>query len=346
MIKRKITINDLAKITGFSKSTVSFALNDSNKIKEETKDCILKKANDLGYIPDPSARNFSLKRQNSIGFLLPQKVEYTMQNPNIIGVLYSSLKICQEKGYTLKVIPPLNKSVSLAIKNAAVDGIIGFGIYEQSPIAKILETRCLPFVTIDGYLDDNIYSANIDDEQAGYDLMNYVLSCGHREIAVVSFTKAIYGTTKELEGGIQRRRLDGFQKALREYKLDPESLKIYYCENWKKGADELTQKILKSEKIPTVIVGMNSVVIGHMMNNFKKAGYKIPKDISFCSFDNTCLNDLSSPKLTYISQDSENKSEWAINCLFDLIQGISPKILKKQFKHKLVIRESVRNLTK
>ena len=146
MAKKKITINDLARITGFSKSTVSFALNDSKKIKDETKDYILQKANELGYIPDPSARNFSLKRQNSIGFLLPQKVEYTMQNPYILNVLYSSLKICQEKGYTLKMIPPLNKSISQALKNASVDGILGFGIYEKSPLASILEARNLQFV--------------------------------------------------------------------------------------------------------------------------------------------------------------------------------------------------------
>ena len=346
MIKKKITINDLAKITGFSKSTVSFALNDSQKIKSEAKAYILEKANELGYIPDPSARNFSLKRQNSIGFLLPQKVEYTMQNPYILSVLYSSLKICQDRGYTLKMIPPLNKSVAQAVRNAPVDGILGFGIYEKSLLAKILEARNLPFVSIDGFTDDNSYSANIDDELAGYELMKYVLSCGHRDIAVISFTKAMYGSSEELEGSIQRKRLNGFHRAMREYGLDPESIKIYYCESWKQGADELAEKIVKNGKIPSVIVGMASMVIGHLMNYFKRAGYQIPNDISFCSFDNTCLNDLSKPELTYISQDYDEKSEWAMECLFDLIDGKSPKKLKKQFKHKLVIRDSVKDLTK
>jgi len=346
MMKKKITINDLARITGFSKSTVSFALNDSMKIKAETKDFILKTAKDISYIPDPGARNFSLKRQNSIGFLLPQKVEYTMQNPYILNALYSSLKVCQDRGYTLKIIPPLNKSVSLAVKNASVDGIIGFEIYEHSSIAKILESRNLPFVSLDGFDDDNLYSANIDDEKAGFELMNYVLSCGHREIAVVSFTKAIYGTAIELESSIQRKRLRGFQKAMLEHKLDLESLKVYYCESWKKGADELAQKIIDGEKMPTAIVGMTSVVIGHMMKYFKKAGYKIPEDVSFCSFDNTCLNDLGNPKLTYISQDYENKSEWAMECLFNLIEGRTPKKLKKQFNFKLIIRDTVKDLTK
>ena len=71
---KKPTSSDIARETGYSKTTVSFAFNSPSRISQEARDKILEVAKRLEYTPDPMARNFSLGRHKSIGFLLPQLI--------------------------------------------------------------------------------------------------------------------------------------------------------------------------------------------------------------------------------------------------------------------------------
>ena len=81
---KKTTISDIARETGYSKTTVSFAFNSPSRISQEARDKILEVAKRLEYTPDPMARNFSLGRHKSIGFLLPQSLSsYRSPEPQV-----------------------------------------------------------------------------------------------------------------------------------------------------------------------------------------------------------------------------------------------------------------------
>ena len=103
---KRTTIQDIADKTGYSKTAVSFAFNSPSRISKEAVEAILKAAEELDYIPDPMARNFSLGKHMSLGFLLPQRVEYTLMNPYMQEVIRGIAEVCQEHGYMLTLIPP------------------------------------------------------------------------------------------------------------------------------------------------------------------------------------------------------------------------------------------------
>ena len=114
--KKRCTIADIAREAGVSKTSVSFAFNSPHRIGDETRKHILEVARRLKYVPDPSARNFSLGRTQTLGFLLPQAVDTCLANPYIVEVMKGLGQVCQEHGYMLTLIPPLNDSVYEAVK--------------------------------------------------------------------------------------------------------------------------------------------------------------------------------------------------------------------------------------
>ena len=183
---KRTTIIDLAKACNVSKTTISFAFNNPSRISKETYNLIMQKAKDLDYIPNPAGRNFSLKKKQTIGFLLPQHFEATLSNPYITQVIQGIGNICNIKGYTLTLIPPFNGSMNEAVYKVSVDGLITMGINVEMTIVESLKRMLTPFVTIDGKPGKDIPSINIDDKKAAYDLMKEVLNKGHRKLAIVN----------------------------------------------------------------------------------------------------------------------------------------------------------------
>ena len=101
MKAKRVTIQDIAEKSGYSKTAVSFAFNSPDRISKEAVEKILQTAKDLDYIPDPMARNFSLGRHMSIGFLLPQIFQESLQNPYTLSVIRAIGNVCQSHGYML-----------------------------------------------------------------------------------------------------------------------------------------------------------------------------------------------------------------------------------------------------
>ena len=164
MKAKRITIQDIADRSGYSKTAVSFAFNSPSRISKEAVEKILRTAKELDYIPDPMARNFSIGRHMTLGFLMPQRIEHSLMNPYMQAVIRSVAGVCQEHGYMLTLIPPLHSSVTEAVKNATVDGLITMGLTIDRSIHGILQRRHLPFVSIDGSGTSNACAVYMNDE--------------------------------------------------------------------------------------------------------------------------------------------------------------------------------------
>ena len=212
--KKRTTIADIAKASGYSKTAVSFAFNCPSRISEGARNRILEIARKLDYIPDPSARNFSLGKQLTLGFLLPQGIETSLENPYLVEVIRGLGAVCQDHGYMLTVIPPLNDSIYEAVKNATVDGLVTMGYLMSDGVDRLVDLRAIPLVMIDGEESGGFLSVNIDDEEASYVQLENVIKAGHRKIAVITLSAPDLAAG-ESDSGLVGRRLKGYRKACR-----------------------------------------------------------------------------------------------------------------------------------
>ncbi len=337
---KRATIKDIARESGYSKTAVSFAFNDPGRISEKARDQILRTAERLGYIPDPLARNFSLQRHLSIGFLLPQMVQYSLKNPYTLEVIAGIGAICEKMGYTLTIIPPLHKSLSLAVRNAAVDGLITLGSQIDDDIITVMQTRQLPFVMIDGPRDEATSSVNIAEEEAAYLQMRAVLEHGHRRIAIIGLVSATFAIGEEGQS-VFARRMQGYRRALGEAGLTFEDTTGLVSECTLDDGAEAAAKILALPSPPTCVVTMSDIVAIGCIVAFKEAGISVPGDISVVGFDNIDQAATITPALTTIDQPAVEKGRLAAKALFSIIEGTQEESVHLFVEHRLLLRDSL-----
>ncbi len=316
--EKRVTINDIARASGYSKTAVSFAFNAPSRISEKTCATILQIAKEMGYYPNPLARNFALQCHQSIGFLLPKDINYSFRNPYIMEVVGGIGSVCQKYGTTLTLIPPLHASMLQAVHRAAVDGLITQGMRVETEIVDAIIKRNLPFVTLDGVPSTQVPSVNINDKQAAYDIMHLVLAAGHRHIVIVGFSEASYAK-KDFES-IQRVRLQGYLEALEEFCLNLSSptIAIHFCECTLEAGRNFATTLLQKE-LPTCIVTMCDITAMGIMVAFKAHKIAVPATISLVGFDNIPEATYQEPPLTTVDQPGVDKGKRAAELLFSLI---------------------------
>jgi len=340
----RVTIKDIAERAGVSKTTVSFAFNDASKISKDTHDRIMAIAQELGYIPDPVARILTTKRIGTIGFLLPQAIHEALKNPYLFEILQGVGSMCHERDFSLTIVPPAKGCIADAVRKAAVDAFITLGVGPDTSILELLQRRRMPFVTIDGENSPDASNIGINNEEAAYKLMKYVLSLGHRKIAVIQVKAATLNLPEERFSLVLDSRVRGFDKALSEFNLSmyKNDVILYSAESSIEGGIEVAQKLLDSEEKPTAVVCMADIIALGIYSVCRERGLQIPSDLSVVGFDDIPQARLMTPSLTTVRQPGYEKGLEAAKLIADQFDG--KPIRHVLLETELIIRESAKAL--
>lgn len=316
------TIYDISKATGFSPTTVSKALNDYPDISNKTKQIILEKAKELGYIPNSHARTLITKISWTIGVLFDEKLNIGIKHPFFNAVIESFKKNIESKGYDLlfisKDIGGRKISYLDHCKIRSVDGVIIISSdFTNKEIQELIDSE-IPCVLID--IESNkastVYSDNI---QGCFLSVEYLYSLGHRKIAHIYGSLDTYAGYIRKEGYINALERFGIQK-IDEYMVDGGYFSV-------DGGYKAMKKLLELDDIPTaVFVSGDYMAIG-AINAIKEKGLKVPDDISIIGYDDLEICKYITPKLTTIRQNTELIGENAADVL---INAIDKKMLEHQ----------------
>lgn len=336
----RVTINDIAKAAGYSKTTVSFAFNDPSRISQTARDKILGVARELGYVPDPVARTLSSRRHGTIGVLLPQEIPLALKNPYLVNLLTGVGEVCGREDLTLTLLPPTRGSVLNTVREAAVDGLIAVGINPEPDVLDVVRHRHVPFVTVDAQADPGIPSVTINDREAALHGMQYIVGNGHRKIAVVLIADERL-PDQEDHSSTGSERVEGFRHAVGEAGLAWEGGDIVqlYAPCSLPGGEELADTLVRDHQSVTAVVTMSDVTAIGLLHGLRRHGLRVPWDISVLGFDDIPEASIVSPALSTIWQPAEEKGLRAAELLIRLIakKTVEDRV---QFRCRLVIRES------
>jgi DNA-binding LacI/PurR family transcriptional regulator len=341
---KKIGITDIAQKAGVSKTTVSFAFNNPERLPEQTVKRILKTAEELGYSPDPVARSMSTGHTGTIGVLVPQSIPNVIRNPFIPEFLEGVGEICTREGLSLMIVPPFKGSMKRAIENAAVDGFITLGLEEYKATMVVLRQRGVPFVTVDSDPIEGIPAVNVDDESGARAVMNYVLEQGHREITILAIRSGKEGHYEEYHGTLNFR-MKGYLAALADFGLTLDGRHIRLLESvcTQEGGQESFKEIWKKRWRPTAIVAMSDIMAIGVLNAAHSAGVST-QELSIVGFDDIPMSAFVNPPLTTVAQPRCKKGSLAADLLFNYING-SLDPTHHVLPTELIIRQSVAALS-
>lgn len=317
----KSTINDVARLSGYSKTSVSFAFNDPSRISQSAKDRILAAAEELGYYPDPAARHLSMQRIGSIGFLTPHGVEQSFLNPYIVEVFRGVSSAMQLEDLSVTVISMEQDIIVEAIQNAAVGGFISLGLTPEKSVHEMILRRKIPFVTVDASPLEGVSSVNIRDRKAASDQLELVLRAGHRSIGIIAF-ELPDPTDEAAASDIFLQRTIGYNLALEAAglpELDSGDVYMEYAPATIEGGYTAANKLFTAHPDITAMVLMSDSATAGVYLACRELNYAIPEDISIIGFDDIPANRALRPDLTTVSQPGFRKGQTAARVLLEKI---------------------------
>ncbi len=286
-------IKKVAEYAGVSASTVSRVLSNKGYIHEETRKKVMQAVNALNYTPNGLAKSLKLGRSNTIALMVPsiqnlifpviaRGVEDTARKNGFTVILCNTDEnVDSEKAY-------INK-----LRTRWIDGFIVSSMLPSSDHIRKLREDGFPLVLTSRFYDESIDAVGINNYQAAYNAVNYLIKTGHKKIVFAM-------GREELNIYIDRKK--GYFQALEDNGIKPDESYIIHETNGTNSFYSITTKMLQSGQIPDAIFASSDPKAIVIMRAIRDFGLKIPDDISVLGFDNVEISSIIEPPLSTVSQ--------------------------------------------
>lgn len=312
-----ITVKDVAKKAGVATSTVSRVINDHPSISETTKKKVRKIMDELGYVPNMTARNLGKRISSAIGVILPPlDSKERIGNPFYLEIMEAINE--EARNYDMTTAIATAKNFELLLENVQrmhlqkqVDGFILVYSDSQDPVIDYLYQNHIPFTLIGQpyHHENEIVYVDNDNQLLGKQATEFLIQNGHKNILFVT------NTTHE---SLYFERYFGYQKAMMM-------------------AGEKTLK----ENEATALVVIDDIFALRTMQLAQMYGYVIPETLSVISFNNSIFSTLTHPYLTSIDIDISELGRVAMQKLRELIHEELSSGVRLVIPHRLIKRETV-----
>lgn len=292
--KARSGAKDVARLAGVSTATVSRVLNNSQLVDPETRRKVLEAAAKLRYVPHGAARTLRSHRSKMVGAIVPS-FDYALY-ARTTSALQQRL---DELGYAL-VLAEHHYDLAVETRIAGqliehgVDAFVLVGLDHEQALFSMLEDYGRPYVLTWGVDPLQRHPCiGFDNRATTYEVAKHLIGLGHRRIGLLS---------APLPGNDRARaRGEGLRMALAEHGLALDERHVAYAPISLATAEAGMQRLLALPDRPTAVVATNDVFAVGAMLACRKAGVRIPQDISVTGVDNTDLGATQTPGLTSVA---------------------------------------------
>ncbi|ENM5789137.1 LacI family DNA-binding transcriptional regulator [Vibrio mimicus] len=329
------TIKDVANAAGLSVTTVSRYLNNHPYISDDKKLKIEQAMAALDYQPSAVAQQMRGVKTFHIGVLVSR-----ITNQYYAGLIDALEVTARKHGYSILIIQNHNsegeeKRCLELLKKKVIDGLVLCAVESDKNTIESY-AKYGPILLCNTHLDSNkIPSICIDDEQATFDAVSYLVNQGHQKIAYCTggeFTPQSHGS----------RRNEGFKAAMKKAGLTVEDSLIFRNAHTFEDGEHIANALitLEASRRPSAIfTGSDEVACG-VISTLTNAGIQVPQEIAVMGFDNQKIASLISVPVTTVNQPVDVLGRFTMEYLLSEIAGKPYHYDTDQLKTDLVIRHS------
>jgi len=330
-----LTLEDIGKIAGVSRSTVSRVVNNNPNVSDDVRERVLDVIQTTGYHPNVAARTLASQRSWMIGLVLPLSVSAFFTDPYFPHFTQGIAQACNQYDYTLglylfgskededKIFPRISRKGFL-------DGIVvQVGHKGDQMIDRLLNSN-IPFVVAGRpFQSKDVSYIDIDNVTAAYNAVSHLIRLGYKRIGTIA------GAANST-AGLDRK--EGYLKALHERGQDIDGT-LMIDADFTEASGYYAMQHLLAAKPDAVFVASDIMAIG-AMRAVHETGLSIPEDVAFVSFDNIPLARMQTPQLTTIRQPIRKFGMTAVEILIDIIDNDTKPTRRIILDTELVIRDS------
>ncbi len=329
-----LTLEDIAALSGTSRSTVSRVINGDHAVREATRERVLTVLQSLNFQPNLAARGLAAGHTRVLGLVIPMGVSTIFTDPFFPMLIQGVSSACNARDYSvmLWLAEPEyeRRTISKIFYNGLLDGVIVASMLTDDPIIEALGEGRLPFVLIGRHPSrEQTCYVDVDNIQSSRQAVLHLLRLGRRRVATIT-------GPQKMVGGIDR--LQGYQTALRERGLPILPELVAEGDFTEMGGYIAMRQLLRAH--PDAVFAASDMMAIGALRALTEAGLRVPKDISLVGFDDIPAAAHTAPPLTTVRQPTQRMGALAVETLIDRIENPTPEVCHLVLPAELMVRES------
>ncbi len=331
----KLTLEQIAKLSGVSRSTVSRVVNDHPSVKPEVRRRVMEVIAETGYHPDPAARSLAIQRSGIIGLVIPRVVQSLFTDPYYPRLMQGIAQACNANDYILSLFlfhteDEEQKLYPRVLRTQLVDGVIVIGSQVDGPLIPQLIKNQVPFVMV-GRPNDmaEVSFVDADNVIGAYTATNHLIRLDCQRIATIT---GPLNTTV----GLDRRQ--GYLDALNDRGRSIDDSLIVEGDFTELGGYTAMQQLLL-HRPDAVFVASDTMAFG-ALRALRETALSVPDDVAVVGFDDLPTAAFSDPPLTTIRQPIRRVGAQAVEILVDILTNDPEPARHVTMATQLIIRSS------
>lgn len=323
-----IRMRDVARRAGVSEATVSLALSGNPRISDATRVRVTTMARQLGYRPHAGARSLRTEFTSSLGLVISD-----VANPFFAELAGEIQRIAAAAGYSLVLCNSDESSerqdayLSTLLAGSRVDGVLLVPTSAMTPGIRAAGAAQANLVLLDrpivvtgrGNAAAHLSASPVvrsSAEVALTDAAKLLSTLGHRRVGIIA---------PPLETQIGQERRDLLRDSLVAQGLTRRDITVVAGDFRQDSGERAVEELLSRQRPPTALFAADGLMAIGAMKGLRRAGLRIPHDISLIGFDDAPWFDLLDPPLTAVAQPIPELADAAVAAMLALLRREPPR---------------------
>jgi len=335
------TLEEVAKLAGVSRSTVSRVVNQHPNVRPEVRERVWEVIRQTGYQPHAAARSLATRRTRVIGLIIPQAVTTLFTDPYFPILIRGIADACNAHNYHLMLSLFSRRRVQESrarqdllyqqvLRGRYLDGVVVSSAPLDDPIFPRLLEDGVPFIIVGRYPHERANYVDVDNVAGARMAVEHLLRLGHERVATI---------TGPLNMFAAQDRLEGYRQALAARGIPVDEDLIAEGDFTEGGGRAAMQRLLPRR--PTAVFAASDMMAVGAIKVLREAGLRVPEDVAVVGFDDIPLASMVEPPLTTVRQPIEQTGGMAVELLVSLLENPGEETVHRVvLPTELVIRAS------
>jgi len=333
---RGVTLDEVARVAGVSRATVSRVVNGNPKVGIDVKRQVERAIARLGYVPNPAARSLVTRRSDSVGVVIPEPPGMLFGDPFFPRLLRGISTELSARNLQLVLLMPQSSEEEARLERyltaGHVDGALLVSLHGDDTLPDALASRGVP-VVVGGRppTGDSVSYVDVDNVGGARTAVAHLIDGGRRMIGTIS------GPT-DMTVGVDR--LTGYRHALEAAGLAPDGALEATGDFTQEGGAVAMGRLLEARPELDAVFAASDLMAAGAIGAIKAAGRRIPEDVAIVGFDDSSIAPTSEPPLTSVRQPIEEMGREMVRLLLEQVARPGTVPRKVILATKLVRRRS------
>jgi LacI family transcriptional regulator len=333
-VKTNLTLEDIGRLAGVSRSTVSRVINDQASVRPDVRERVQEVIRRTGYTPNAAARSLVSGRTGLVGLVIPSRVHSLFQDPYFGKLIQGITAACNRSGVSLTLFLLQNESEEEALyprvaNPGFLDGLILTATRMRDPLLGRMAFSDMPIVVVGRPDVEGVSYVDVDNYDGARQVASFLCGSGYRRIGLI-------GAPTDTTAGLDR--LSGFVEGLAAcgLALDPR-LRVDGDYSAASGYEAMHRLL---EQRPDAVFAASDTMAMGALRALREAGIDVPGEMGLVGFDGSPASATSNPPLTTVLQRVTETGARAVEVLNELVAGTERAPIVDKQPVELIVRES------